>query len=70
MPLTILVQIEGLTIFELKYEIFILAGEFYPETYVNARSWKNIPLCSKFLNSSKLAQPGLNTILSPAIIRE
>lgn len=31
-----------------------------------ASSWKTIPLCSKFLNSSKLAQPGLRTIASPA----
>lgn len=46
----------------LKDLIFDHALKNYAE---KASSWKTIPLCSKFLNSSKLAQPGLRTIASP-----
>lgn len=35
-----------------------------------ANSWKVLPRCSKFLNSSKLAQPGLSTMASPTIVIE
>lgn len=53
-----------------KQQMMVALNASRMRTYYDeeASSWKTIPLCSKFLNSSKLAQPGLSTIASPTFM--